>query len=348
MGESQVTEKKFNKKKLIKPFICLVVVIVGVVIFFIYRDNKLERMERFNHKFERYLGLGNGTKESEVYWNKVVTDKTVTSRVRLMVSVSYYNYYAKEAITVDDILTDYQYFCDGKRKTFYDDLYLFTLFMSQCEKILPKNIKADCLGYENVINVLEENVLSYYGIEDAGSEAASNLTQEQVDEICYTFIRSDMEYEMLEKLYIFVALDVAKSQYDTAYDISQGYEYMLFDTDFDETRIEINDVGEKVIYGEDRAVCYYLDFGNVDLCSDEEEWYIYKIEEVKASSVDGICPGKVGDFREDVEFSEDIPYYNVIKLPDRTIYYVGAVSVIIDFEDNIATKISFEIYNHPE
>ncbi len=330
-----------NKKKIkikaswifVISVVALVVIFVFVVNFKEYKREKQEEMRRFNRMADKYLSLINGPTDEDIHWNKIDVSQLVHVRdtTTVKINMAYYNFYSDVDVDEELLTEEYKNFCDGKSKKSYSNLTKYIDFLSERETVNRIDVSPNNLRYDEILEVIREQLLHYYDIESYSSDEFKNLTLEEIEEVCNIILPQK------EKIYLYILRDRISNRSDMP--------HRLLYTGFDQEEMETNSQGETVVYAEDGAICYYLEYGNISLLTDEEEWYVYKMELLDSTDEYFDIGGcDINEIREDSEYDIELwKLYSVVKTKNESIYYRDNIVITMNFYDDVSVKVTVEL-----
>ncbi len=309
------------------PIICAIFVI-GNNMFKEYKEDRYDETWDMHFYTEKYLNVKG---ECKVYYNKVDRKSTeYGERAETLVYIYYYNFYNDNEVTYDELIKQYEYFCQGKRKSKYEDLTKYINFMKTANNITPtvENIPLGrfwffCGGY--------------MGYDFDNTE---KWTDEKVYEIC------DLVMKNRERIYPRIMAD---DFFDEMYErhARSGYPY-LYEFNFNENAEIVEVDGEKILKEKSGAILYLKDCV-LDYMTEEELSCVYKIEINEDSERDYLF-GSIGENQKKNK-KEMMSYraysdYNVritLETDDQVIFESDHMRWVFDYVGKDCAKITVEI-----
>lgn len=316
------------KKKII-IFVVLIIVVVLSVIFGVkrYKDYKVEKqaeMERLNDSFLYSLNLD---ADCQVSYNKVEVHgmSKYASASEATIRICYYNYYNDASLSYEGLMDEYNNFCEGKDD--YKNLKKYANYMMD-KKTIPFTERV--IGNLHVDDFIKQVTRAVY--EECGKDYNQYLGMDaqEINVLCQAMLeREDEVYERIIVGYLEETAD---------------YPYSIFTTFDDVDDTGVGEGQEIVMESEDGNIIYHLAYGNVKWLTEEESWYVRKIEIIGGAY--SVCKEKIGHTGSPGwADSTIVPYgFECTKNDENQIIYSrDNVNFIIDYNNDEVIRMTVEV-----
>ncbi len=313
-------------------FMAVVLVVVGAVCFVkwekVYDKYKAEHAAMDNMRTDITESLLGITCEQ----GEAVCKKPQT----LYIYLYFYNYYYDDDLTYEEILKQYENFCQDKRKSTYEDFVKLTDVMYD-EKHQFYTITSNRVYAPYFVTACEAHMPEDYNDNpewtDEKVDDVCNKVMESIDQVYLRYMSEDFINHIIGEFFM---RDDAKC-------------YDFFTTDFSEGEVYELESGEKVV--EYRGTVHYLKEGYLNYVTKEKVWYVYKIQ-IDENSEQKFLYGSIGQDKEYNKKGFDKGDYSVFRKYDfpivsetenQIVREMDGMRLIQEYEDGLCVKISLEI-----
>ena len=321
------------KKKIILSFLCILFIII--IVFLVNAGIKKKRFEEnleYYHAVVRSLYYYPHTNVEDLEKNTIGYDEDgLIAPFRTKMILHYYNYYNDMDVSYDELIDEFKAYCYNERKSKYKILLDYAEYYENNYIIYSEERSVDRIGIKSYLDMIKEYMFDKHA-EDEGFDL-SKLSDEEIEYVCVNALKNK------EKLYLATEYNDNIRSFDLSYD--------LFYDDFEEEQLSTDENGEKYYKVSDSEI-YYLKYGNIDLVTDEDVWYVYKVK-LSGNSDKSVFFSEIGDTTDSIKSEPilhsdyDEPIELVSETPDEIVCAVGPFYATYSMKDGKCDEILLEI-----
>ncbi len=320
------------KRKIIIIVCCCIILLLVLLpslggLYQKYKYKKIEKLEDMQQKNKAYVEWLFLDGEFEVSANKVNVSNLTFNEAKAQIAIYYYNHYSGKNIEYDTLIKEYEVFCKGESN--YNNLVEYTTFLNESGMSVFEGDVIKKVSINSYIHQCSKLIMITYGVDVDAQEKDNQLSYDQIMNIC------KIAAENSKEIYIMGVVENLE--------MISNVKIPLLYSDFDETDLEVDSQGSRVIKVHD-TVGYCSE--RTDIITGEKKWMVYKVEIAEQDPFFNVCYCCIGDTAEEIKSKMD-NFGNGFSLYDEKeeilVYTREFFKITYNFENGCCSKIIVEL-----